>query len=243
MSASATTPPSADPVSPTVQRLVAASGIFFAVLLIISFLLSGDETPDDGAALTEWTQFAKDNEDGARIGALVFALAAYNFLLFLGVLRTALGRAEDAARGFTRGGYIVLAAGTAGIVGMTGALGLSAASLSNPDTPPEIIRALYDAVGGMWLIASAGFGACLVTTGLLNISLRALPAWLGWVALAAGTSFVLQLGVLLSEDEDNLFGLFFPLGFLLLLIFCVGSSVSFLRAEEPAAPRPPAAVT
>jgi hypothetical protein len=114
--------------------------------------------------------------------------------------------------------------------------------MSDPDTPPEILKALNEASGGLWLVAAAGMGACFVTTGLLNMNLRALPAWLAWVALGAGISFVLQLGVLLSEEEDNLFGVFFPIGFLLLVIFTTGASVHFLRGlgvGRPAAPPPP----
>ena len=219
-----------DPVAPLVQRLVAASGIAFAALFIVAVIISGDETPDDGAALAEWAQFARDNEDNARIGALVFALATYNFLLFLGYLRAAIGNAERAARGFTRGAYIVLAAGTAGISGLMIAFGLSAIAITDPErTSPEIIRATYDFGGAGFLLAAAALGACFVTVGLANTAVRALPAWLGWVALACGISFVLQLGILLSDDEDNLFGFFFPIAFLLLVVFCVGSSITFLK--------------
>lgn len=218
-----------DPVAPLVQRLVAASGIVFAILLIAAIVISGDSTPEDGAPLAEWTQYAEDNEDNLRIGALLVGLAAYNFLLFLGFLRSHMGDAERAARGFTRGGYIILAAGTAGIVGLTAAIGITAAAVAEPETPPEMLRAMNQLGGGAWLVAAAGIGACLVTTGLLNAGVRALPAWLGWVALAGGLCWVLQLGVLLAEDEDNLFGIFFPLGFLLLVTFCVGASITFLK--------------
>jgi hypothetical protein len=218
-----------DPVVPLVQRLVAASGIFFAILVIVTIALTSAETPDEADPVVEWTAYARDNEDNLRIGALVFALAAYSFLLFLGVLRDAVGRAEQAARGFTRAAHIVLAAGIAGIVGLTIAIGLSASGLSNPDTPPEILRAVSDVSGGAWLIGSAGMSACFVTTGLINQTARALPPWLGWVAIGAGLAWMLQLGVLLSEEEDNAFGIFFPIGFLLLVVFCAGASSTFLR--------------
>ena len=240
MSASTSRP---DPVAPFVQRLVAASGIVFALLLIVTVALGG-ETPDDGAPIQEWTEFARDNESNSRISALIFALATYNFLLFLGYLRAAIGNAERAARGFTRGGYIVLAAGTAGISGLMIGIGLSAIAITDPEqTSPEIIRATYDFSGAGFLLASAGLGACLVTVGLVNVAVRALPAWLGWVALASGVSFVLQLGILLSDDEDNAFGFFYPIAFLLLVVFCVGASVAFLkdlnRQAEGATMAPP----
>lgn len=230
---SANVPRTADPVSPLVQRLVAASGIIFAVLLILSISMTGEGTPENDAPLAEWTEYARDNEDNLRIAALLAGLAAYSFLLFLGYLRSVIGDAERAARGFTRGGYVVLAAGTAGIVGLTVGIGANATATSHPDTPPEVLRAISDIGGGGFLAAAAGFGACLVTVGLLNAGLRALPAWLGWVALAAGISFVLQLGVLLDEDQDNVFGAFYPIGFLLLVVFCIGASVTFLRERAP----------
>jgi hypothetical protein len=236
-----------DPLPSTVQRLVAASGIFFVILLIICFALTGDETPDDGDALSEWTKFAKDNESNMRIGVMVFGLAAYNFLLFLGWLRSVLGEAELRARGFNRAGYIVLAAGTAGIVGLGVGIGTTGGALADPDTPPEILKAMNDLGAGGWIMASAGMGALFVTIGLVNQTLRAFPAWLGWVALACGLSWVLQLGVLLSEEQDNIFGLFYPLAFLTLIVFCIGASLQFVRSvTRPAAttgtplPPPPA---
>ena len=241
MSATTSSP---DPVAPLVQRLVAASGIIFAVLFLVSFLIGSGETPDDGAPVQEWTEFARDNESNARIGALIMALAAYNFFLFLGYLRAAIGNAERAARGFTRGGYIVLAAGTAGIAGITIAIALGAIAITDPDqTSPEIIRATFDFAGAGFVLASAAFGACFVTVGLLNAGVRALPAWLGWVALFCGISWVLQLGILLSEDEDNFFWIFYPIAFLLLIAFCVGASITFLkdltrRAEGATMPPP-----
>ena len=237
MSVSPPSPAHADPVSPLVQRLVAASGIAFALLLILAIIVTGESVPEDGDPLSEWTTYARENEDNLRIGALIVGLAAYNFLLFLGFLRTAIGEAERAARGFTRAASIVLAAGTAGIAGVTIAIGLSAASTANPDTPPEVLKALNDFGSGAWLLSAAGFGACFVTVGLVNAAVRALPAWLGWVAFGTGIAWVLQLGVLLSEDEDNLFGIFFPIGFLLLVIFCIGASVTFLRGDRAGADR------
>ena len=246
MSASVPQPtPDADPVPPLMQRIVAAAGIAFAVLLILTILLSGDESPDRDAALSEWTAYARDNEDNLRISALIFAFAVYEFLLFLGYLRSAIGEAERRARGFVRAGYIVLAGGIVGIAGLGIGVFLSAISITEPDTPPEVLRALNDLSGAGFGLAASGFGAWMITVGVVNAQIRALPSWLGWVALGGGAAFLLQLGILLSEDEDNAFGVFFPIAFLLLVIFTIGASISFLggigapRAAEPAGPAPP----
>jgi hypothetical protein len=135
---SASVPPSAadrDAIPPLVQRLVAASGIAFAILVIIAIALSGDATPEPDAPLADWTTYARDNEDNLRIGSMIIGLAAYNFLLFLGYLRSVIGEAEREARGFTRGSFVVLAGGTAGITGLVLGLGLTGLAM-DPDTPP-----------------------------------------------------------------------------------------------------------
>jgi hypothetical protein len=44
------------------QRLLALSGIAFAVLLVAGFFLSGGGTPDYTAADQEWTTWAENNE-------------------------------------------------------------------------------------------------------------------------------------------------------------------------------------
>ena len=246
MSTSAASP-QPDPVPYLVQRLVAASGIAFAILFVVVIALAGDETPDDSDPITQWTEFARDNESNIRLSVLVFGLAAYQFFLFLGWVRQVFGDAELRARGFTRAGYIILSAGTAGIIGLGVGIGTTGGALANPDTPPEILKALNDLGSGGWVMAAAGFSAMFVTIGLVNANVRAVPAWLGWVALGAGVAFLLQLGVLLDDEEDNFFGIFYPIAFLLLIIFCVGASVQFLRSlRSPVAaagahsPPPPA---
>jgi hypothetical protein len=218
-----------DPVPLGTQRLVATAGIGFAILLIVSFVLAGGETPDFNAAVSKWTEFAKDNHDNARIGALVMAFAAYEFLWFLGFLRAAMGRAETAARGFTRGSYVTFASGVVAIAGLTLGVFINAAALSRPDASPELIRGLVDVSGPGFGLASIGFATMLLSVAILNPRIRALPAWLGWLALIAGIAFLLQLGILLSDDFDNAFGIFYPIGYLGLVIFAVGSSVGFLR--------------
>lgn len=237
MSASVPDTRPADPVSPTVQRLVALSGIFFTVLIVLSILFLGDEPPDYDEPVAKWTAWAKDNDDGLRVFLVVFSLATYNFVLFLGYLRSVMGGAEGAVRGFVRGGYVILAGGAVGIAGIGTGLSLIAASAQLTDSPPDIIRAMNFIGGGPFMIGAGAMGACLVTVGLLNAALRALPAWLGWVALASGVSFVLVIGSVLSDPgDDNVFGIFFPIAFLLLIVFTAGASVNFVRGLGRGAP-------
>jgi hypothetical protein len=53
---------SAEALPTSWQRLLALSGIAFAVLLVAGFFLSGGGTPDYTAADQEWTTWAENNE-------------------------------------------------------------------------------------------------------------------------------------------------------------------------------------
>lgn len=103
---------------------------------------SGDSSPSFDDPVGDWSTWAEDNQDNVRLGSLAFAFATYAFILFLAVLHSTIGHAEQAARGFTRGSYAILIGGTIGIFGMLLALATAAAAAAHPDAPPEIIRAL-----------------------------------------------------------------------------------------------------
>jgi hypothetical protein len=83
--------------------------------------------------------------------------------------------------------------------------------------------------GGAFGLASVGFATMLYTASFVIMRAGGLPRWLGGVALAGGLCFALQLGVLLSEEYDNAFGIFYPLGFLSLIVFSVAASVDLTR--------------
>lgn len=224
----------ADPVSTTVQKLVALSGIAFALLMILSIILAGDSSPSFDDPVSDWSTWAEDNQDNVRLGSLAFAFATYAFILFLAVLRSTLGQAEHAARGFTRGSYAILIGGTIGITGMLLSLATAAAAAAHPDAPPEIIRAVSEAGTGGFVAAAPGFAAMFITTFILARPTRALPTWLTWLALVTGICFLLQLFTILSDEYDNAFGMFYPLAFLGLAIFAIGASVVFFKRVSAA---------
>jgi hypothetical protein len=70
----------------------------------------------------------------------------------------------------------------------------------------------------------------MLGTGLLVLSTRVLRRWLGWIAVAASPFLLVQtfgLGGIIAD-----FGLVFDLiGFLLFLIFILGSSYVRMRAD------------
>ena len=68
------------------QRLLALSGVAFAVLFIIGWFASGGDAPDYGASDQAWTDWADDNQWKSRIGAVAMLLAGFVFLHFAGMI-------------------------------------------------------------------------------------------------------------------------------------------------------------
>ena len=93
---------SPEPLPSTWQRLLALSGVAFAVLFLIGWFASGGDAPDYGAADQAWTNWADDNQWKSRIGAFAMLLAGFVFLHFAGTIRTALGSAEASGSWFCR---------------------------------------------------------------------------------------------------------------------------------------------
>lgn len=246
MSTHPAVPAASDPFPTGLQRVAALSGVAFVVLVVLAAVMAGDSTPDWNAPVAEWSEYARDSESDSRIGALIFGLAVFEFIWFLGYLREALGRAETAARGFARLTHVAYGGGLLAIAGMGLAIFLSTTALSHPeDTSGEIIRALTQMSGGSWALASVGFGALFTATRILILRAGGFARWIGIVSLAAGILSLLQLGVLLSEEYDNGFGFAYPLGFLAMLITVAACSVTFFRrvgrpAPAADAPLPPA---
>jgi hypothetical protein len=90
---------SADGLPPSWQRLLALSGVAFAVLFVVGWFASGGDAPDYTAADQHWTDWAEDNQWKSRIGAFVMLLAGFVFLHFAGTIRSVFGNAETTGRG------------------------------------------------------------------------------------------------------------------------------------------------
>src|SRR5215210_4620119 len=91
--------PSHDPVPTSWQRLLALSGVAFAVLLVFGWFLSGGDAPDYTAADQDWLDWAEDNRVRSRIGAFLVLLAGMALLFFAGMIQNVLGGAERTVSG------------------------------------------------------------------------------------------------------------------------------------------------
>jgi Domain of unknown function (DUF4386) len=233
-----------DVFSPTMQRLAAASGIGFFVLIILTFLFSGEETPDWAAPGSEYVQFNSENVDDVQLGSLFFLLASLELLWFAGYLRSELGRFEGAVRGFTRASHIAFGGGVVAVVGLALTAIMSVVAVSQPDgTSGDVVRALHHISFATWAIASVGLSVMFTAASLLALRTAVLPSWLGWVGLVAGLcQFLLLFIVLKPEDDEFWVGFAWVPGFLGLMIWILGASIVFLRrvgqADVPVERRP-----
>jgi hypothetical protein len=220
-----------DVFSPTMQRLAAASGIGFFALIILTFLFSGDDTPDWAAPASEYVQFNRDNADDVQLGSLFFLLASLELLWFAGYLRSELGRFESLARGFTRVSHIAFGGGVVAAVGLALTALMSVVAVSQPDdTTGEVVRALHHISFATWTIAAVGLAVMLTAASLLALRTAVLPSWLGWVGLVTGLcQFLLLFIVLKPEDDEFWIGFAWLPGFLGLMIWIVGASLVFMR--------------
>jgi succinate dehydrogenase/fumarate reductase cytochrome b subunit len=233
---------SAEALPTSWQRLLALSGIAFAVLLVVGFFLSGGDTPDYTAADQEWTNWAENNKLKSRIGAFLTLIAGFVFLHFAGTIRTVLGTAEATVRGSGQLAMAAFAGAVTGITGITMAIVMIAgASAEGAAADPVVIRAVASATVGPFLVAAMGFAALLAAAGLLTLRSGVFARWIGIVALLGAVAFFVTFFTLIvGPGEDSVFGYGFFVGFLAIAIWSIATSIARYRAVATTAQELPA---
>jgi succinate dehydrogenase/fumarate reductase cytochrome b subunit len=214
------------------QRLLALSGVAFAILFLIGWFASGGDAPDYGASDQDWTNWATDNQWKSRIGAVAMLLAGFVFLHFAATIRTALGDAETRVGGSPQLARVAFAGAITGMAGMVMAIVIiSSATTEGADANPIVTRAIASSSAGPFLLSAMGFAAFLMAGGLVTIRTGVFARWTGIVALIGAASFLVAFAAVLSGlGEDSLFGFgFFP-GVLALVIWSIAASIASYRA-------------
>ena len=215
---------------PTTSRLLALSGVVFAVLFLIGWFASGGDAPDYGAPDQDWIDWADDNQWKSRVGAFAMLLAGFVFLHFAATVRTALGTAEDSAE-LAR---VAFAGAITGMAGMAMAIVIiSSATTEGADVNPAVTRAITSASAGPFMLSAMGFAAFLMPAGLLTLRSGVFARWTGVVALIGAVGFIIAFAAVLSGlGEDSVFGFgFFP-GVLALVIWSIATSIDRYRAAS-----------
>jgi hypothetical protein len=200
-------------------------GIVFVVLAVLAGLISG-ETPDIKDSPQKILDFYNDNDSSQQIAGALLTWGCVAFLFFLGVLRSTLRVAEEGPARLSAvafAGGIVLAIGMLAFAGFTFTLGDAADHLT-----PDAAQALNALNSDFFLPLAAGGGTLMLATGICIVRTRALPAWLGWLAVVIGIVAITPAG-------------FF--GFLAFLVWTIIVSIVLWRAGTgAAAAAPPSAV-
>lgn len=204
------------------HRHAPLTGVLFVVLVVAAFIVGG-ETPDLEDSPLKILKFYNDNDSEQMFAAALLAWGSVAFLFFLGVLRSVLQAAEGGVARLANvafGGGILLALGMLAFAGFTFTLADAADHLT-----PAAAQALNALNTDFFFPLAAGLGALMISTGIVAIRSKVLPAWLGWITLLIGIAAIT------------------PAGFFAFLAFGLWSlvvSVMLWRAMAPAAPAPPA---
>jgi hypothetical protein len=203
------------------------AAIVFAVLFVVGFLFVSD-TPDGDESNLKWLRYYADSDNRRMIviGAIVLALAAVAFLVFLGVLRE---RLRGAATGAEWVGTTAFASGLLFVAMLAvAALGTGSvsASVEFGDAPvvrdADVLRTFESlGIGALVLFGAAAAGLLIITTSIAGGRAALLPRWLVIAGYIAGV--IVLLG-----------GLFFiPLVLFVLWMLVVG--IVMLRGSGAAA--------
>jgi hypothetical protein len=221
-----------DTLPPSWQRLLALSGVVFAVLFVVAWFASGGNTPDYAATDQDWTSWADDNQWKSRTGGFLILLAGSVFLPFAGTIRSVLGSAESTVRGSVQLARVAYAGAIAGITGITMAIVMiAAAATEGADADPVVSRAVTSAAAGPYFIAAMGFAVMLAAAGMLTLRTGVFARWIGIVALIGALGFVITFFALIQgTSEDSVFGYGFLPGILALAIWSIATSIATYRA-------------
>jgi len=214
------------------QRLLALSGILFALLFVVGWFTTGGVTPHYSAPDQDWTKWAQDNKWNGRISGFLMLLAGFVFLHFLGAIRTVLGGAESPVRGSAQLARTAYAGGLTGMAGIAiASVTLAAASSNGAEADPVVSKAVATASGGPFLVAAMGFAAFLMAAGLLTVRTGVFARWTGIVALIGAVCFLITfLTVIDGTTDGSVFGYAFFPAIVSLVVWAVATSVARYRA-------------
>jgi hypothetical protein len=174
------------------DRWLPLTGVVAVVLWIIGVFVFESAAPGGDASASEILAYFDEDSTSIFIGAFLFALGTAFFVWFLGSLRAAFLAAEAQPGRLTA---VAFAGGVGKAVfdmGVVGAMAAGAlAADESDDLAPQTAQALFFVDDAFFIGAEFMALVFMSAAGALILMRRALPAWLGWLAL------VIALGLLI----------------------------------------------
>lgn len=183
------------------QRVAGASGIVFAVLILVVAFVLAPNPPPSTASGKDVVGFVNAHRDGLGVANYLGALATLFFLTFAAGLRSRLVRAES-DRGqlanVSFGAAIVLAALL--LATASAEVAITERALENGDVSVATLYVLSASAGALFFFPIAGMIAAASASGMTS---RTLPPWLCWlgaivvvIELLAGAASAVRSGAL-----------------------------------------------
>ena len=164
------------------SRLAPLTGLVFVPLFVAAFVVGGS-TPGVHATGAKVISFYRAHGTNQKISAFLSVLAVVFLVFFAASLRSHLGRFQGAS-GLARVGYggaLVLAVATASFAAISWALVDARTSID-----PSAAQALNVLSNDYFWPLSVGVALFGIGYGLAIVGSKALPLWLGVVALLLG---------------------------------------------------------
>lgn len=220
------------------QRLGAASGIFYVVVILLPDFIQGGTPQEDTMTTAQAIAHACATASAAQLTDAIYpithVLGYLFFLFFLGVLWSALRQAEGPY------GWMSAAAFGGGLASLTirfsGATA-SAAAAQNAcaGIEPQLWQVLNSISSAAYFASFLPLAILLAGSAVLAIWFGALPRWLGWM------SAVVAVALLVDGFAGTLYSRTVGLSFLLFMLWTLMASIVLIRRVGK--PLPSASVT
>ena len=209
-------------------RYGAATGILFVLFVIVAFAVT-PKPPAVDASVAEVFEYVNDKQDTLHAVQLIFAVAGFFFIWFLGTLRHSLAAAEG---GDGRLANTAFGAGLIAVATLMVAFGLAAMAVLHPaENGPELTHALIDASLIVPAVGAPAAAVFFTANGLCILHSDYLPSWLGWLGLVTALFNLIGISAVYTDSgafaADGVLGFF--IGFALFLIWVGATSVVLYR--------------
>lgn len=196
----------------TLERLAPLTGLVFVGLILVTIFGFGNNEPDATDSTQKVVAYWHNHHDKEMFGALIGTVAVVSLVWFGGVVRAHLASAEGgAARLATTafGGFVLIGVGGLLFSGIDFAAADTAGKV-----PAGVTQTLSVMNSDLYFPLAGGLAIAMLATGVASLRHKALPTWLGVLAILIGVIAVTPVG-------------FF--GFLALLVWSLVTSILLYR--------------